>query len=386
MHKKIIILQRILPHYRTGFFKRLKAIYPSLKVLYGNPFKREVLKNADKLDSDIFQKTSNYYFQKEGKVFFSSIYKILIKEKPDIVVSVFNVGNLNLYFLFLLRSLLKFKLVLWSLGYDHLTGFDPGKNFLHKIRLILSQKADAVIFYWKYGKDVVEKFSKKKSHYFVAQNTIDTTMHFDLKSKFDMLGKDKIKKELGIEDKINFIYIGRLVPDKEVDVLLKAYSLFEKKYGDCRLTIIGDGPEREKLEYLKSNHEITGAFFLGEILDVETTGKWLYISDALIMPGRLGNSVVHSFCYGTPVISTNKGEFFHCEGISYLKEGVNGFLANDRDPDDLCDKMYKLISDEEQLINLRKNAFKTAKEECSLEKMLEGFREAIEVTGKDIKS
>ena len=378
MQKKIFILQRILPHYRLGFFNNLKKLYPSLKVFYGNTYKGEVLKNADNPDRDTFFERKNKYFHKDGKIFFTGIYKDVIKEKPDIIVSVFNIGNINIYILFILRYFLKFKLILWSLGYDHLTGFFPDKKLSHKIRLFLSQKADAVIFYWEHGKEVVEKYSKNISHYFVARNTIDTNKHFALKELFDKVGKESIKNCLGVTEKFHFIYIGRLIPDKEVDILLKSYSEFEKSFSSCRLTVIGDGPERNKLESLASELNIRNLAFLGEILDDEITGKWLYISDVFIMPGRLGNSVVHSFCYGTPVISTDKGDYFHCEGISFIKEGVNGYLAKDGDIKSITEKMTKIISDETQIAKMRIDSFNTAKEDCSIEKMVDGFREALE--------
>lgn len=378
MQKKIYILQRILPHYRTGFFNKLKNYYPGLKVFYGDTYKTEVLKNAEVNDKDTFAKVKNHYFNKDGKIFYTPLFSRIVKEKPDIVVSVFNVGNLNIYLLFLLRYFLKYKLVLWSLGYDHLTGFYPDKILSHKIRLYLSQKADAVIFYWDYGKKVVEKYSKKTSHYFVAPNTIDTDMHFAFKEKFDIKGKEKIKAELEIKENFIIIYVGRLIRDKEVDTLIKAYALIEKSNTDSRLIIIGDGPERKELESLASRLQIKNISFPGEILNQEITGRYLYISDVFAMPGRLGNSVVHSFCYGTPVVSVDKGDFFHCEGISYIKEGFNGFLAEDRNIEDFYSKMNKIISDKNLSGNLRLNAFKTAKEECSLDKMVDGFRKALE--------
>lgn len=378
MQKKIFIIQRILPHYRIGFFRNLKKLYPSLKVFYGNTYNGEVLKNTDNPDKETFIERKNRYFHKEGKIFFTGLYGDVIREKPDIIVSVFNVGNLNIYLLFILRYFLKFKLILWSLGYDHLTGFSPDKIFTHKVRLFLSQKADAVIFYWDYGKKVVEKYSKKNSHYFVARNTIDTNRHIALKELFDKKGKDSIKNYLDVKQKFHFIYVGRLIPDKEVDILLKAYSEVEKSVSDCRLTIIGDGPERIKLESLASELRIKNSVFLGEILDDEITGRWLYVSDAFIMPGRLGNSVVHSFCYGTPVISTDKGDYFHCEGISYIKEGVNGYLAKDGSIESLTEEMIKIISDRALIDKMRINSFKTAKEDCSIEKMVDGFSEALE--------
>ena len=65
----IIIFQRILPHYRTGFFIKFAAKFKKSKILYGQPFKDESLKNDDLKNDDTFQKVKNLYFNKKGSIF-----------------------------------------------------------------------------------------------------------------------------------------------------------------------------------------------------------------------------------------------------------------------------------------------------------------------------
>ncbi len=376
----ILILQRIVPHYREGFFKKFRQRFPGAKIIYGQPSPSESLSNLKNPDKSIFETCGNLYLNNSGSVFISGILPIIFKYKPDTVISVFNVGNLNIYLLFLLRPFFNFKIILWSFGYDPVRGFDPVKSFTDKIRLKLSQKADAVIFYWDKGKEAVSEFSKKTGHYFTAPNTLDTDRLFELKKSFDQKGRDKIKSELGINEKYHFIYTGRLLKDKEADKLIEAFSIIDKKRNDCRLTIIGDGPEKESLKKLSSEYGIKNITFLNEILDDEITGKWIYASDVFVMPGRLGLSVVHSFSFGTPVISQFKEEHFHGEGVGYIKDGVNGFLVRDGDVSELAEKMEYIISNEKISSQLRENAFQTAVNECSIQNMLKGFEVAIENT------
>jgi len=374
---KILILQRILPHYRVGFFEYFCKKYSDAKVLFGQPMETESLKNSGYTDNNFFTEIKNIYFNKSGKIFLSNIYSEILKYRPDVIISVFNVGNLNIYLLFLLKQFLGFKLILWSFGYDPVKGFNPDKRFTDKIRLLLSQKADAVIFYWEKGKAEISNFSERTEHYFIAPNTLDTNKLFNYKNLFDKTGSDIIKKELGLKEKHNFIYVGRLLKDKEVEVLLEAFSKIETTRDDCRLTIIGDGPELQHLKDLSVKLKLQKITFSGEILDDETTGKWIYVNDAFIMPGRLGLSVVHSFCFGTPVISQMKEDHFHGEGIGYIKNGENGFLIRDGDVNELSEKMNELISDQMLLLKLKQNAFDTAKNDCSIEIMTEGFDNAI---------
>jgi glycogen synthase len=51
----------------------------------------------------------------------------------------------------------------------------------------------------------------------------------------------------------DLIYVGRLVSDKGVDVLIEALSILRKSGSETQLTIVGDGPDRVKLEKQISN-------------------------------------------------------------------------------------------------------------------------------------
>ena len=373
---RLVILQRLIPHYRKGFFEKINGIFPEAKMIYGQATKTDSLKNAVDLDKNIFIKVKNLYFGNSGKIFISGMYSFLIRYKPEVIISVFNVGNLNIYILFLLKFILKYKIILWSFGYDPDRGFDPKNRLADKLRLKLSEKADAVIFYWEKGRAEISKHTKKTDHFFMAPNTIDTDKLLKIKSELDKTGVENLKKELGIKEKYHFIFISRLVKEKEADVLIKAFSQLEKKRQDCRLSIIGAGPESESLRSLSESLNVRNIYFMGEIINDEETGKWIYVSDAFVLPGRLGNSVVQAFCFGTPVISQNK-EYTHCEGIGYINEGLNGFLVVDGNINEISERMEQIISDPELSEKLRINAFSTAVNDCSIEKMTEGYTEAI---------
>lgn len=378
MKSGIIIFQRILPHYRAGVFKKICSQFNNIKIIYGQPLKNETLHNYDLRNNPCFEKTINIYFNEKGNLFISGIVFKIFKYKPSVIISVFNVGNLNIYILLLLKIFLKHKLILWSFGYEPSRAFDPDKYFSDKMRLYLSQRADAVIFYWDRGLNEIKKFSKKTEHYFTANNTLDTEALIELKKKFDRTGKENLKSELGINENFHFVYVGRLIADKEVNKLIKAFRLLEKEYKDCRMTIIGDGPEIKKLLKLSDDLEINNINFTGEITDDEISGKWIYVSDAFVMPGRLGLSVIHSFCFGTPVITQDKGKYFHGEGIGYIKDNINGMIVIDDDGKNISAAMNKIIHDRDFSNELRKNAFQTAVNEGSIQNMISGFSKAID--------
>ena len=50
----------------------------------------------------------------------------------------------------------------------------------------------------------------------------------------------------------DLVFVGRLASHKRVDMLLKALRLLETDTPDARYAIVGDGPERPRLEKLAS--------------------------------------------------------------------------------------------------------------------------------------
>lgn len=371
--KGIIIFQRVLPHYRTQVFRKLTRKLGDVTVLYGQPAEGEAISNDTSVLPENFIKVRNNYLFGQTSLFHSEIFDEIRRRRPAVVISVFNIGNLNIYKLLAMRKKLGFRLILWSFGYDPARGFEPRSNMTDRVRLFLSQKADAVIFYWNKGRELSEFYSRKKQHYFTAPNTLDTDKLTELKGEFDLIGRDKIRKELGISEAAHFVYVGRLLADKEIEILIKAFDLYSETDPDSRLTIVGGGPEEAKLRKLAVG---TGRkiVFTGEETRDEVTGKWLYVSDAMVMPGRLGLSVVHSFCFGTPVISQNKSGYFHGEGVGYIKDGINGYLATDGDAQDLAGKMKLTVGSGEKM---RQEAFGTASGEASIQSMCRGFEDAV---------
>jgi len=376
----IIIHQKILPHYRVAIFDALINKLKNTTIIYGQQQKNESLKSVI-LKKENYTQIKNYYFFKD-KIFYSGASGLILKNNPKVIITQFNVGNLNLYLLFLLRPIFNYKIILWNFGYDPENGFFPKKILKDKVRLFFYQKSDASIFYWKKGKEVIEEYSVKTKHYFVAPNTLDTVTLVKYRKKFDSVGKGMLKAELGIIEKYHFVYVGRLLEDKQIDLLFKAYSKL-KNQNKIRLSIIGAGPELLRLRKLAEELNLINCFFLGEILDQVEVGKWIYISDAFVMPGRLGNSVVHSFCFGVPIISQKKDYFYHGEGIGYIKNNENAFLAKDNDELDFAEKMKILMENPLIAEEMKEVAIKTVEDDCSLEKMIEGFENAINYVTKN---
>jgi glycosyltransferase involved in cell wall biosynthesis len=103
------------------------------------------------------------------------------------------------------------------------------------------------------------------------------------------------------------VSIGRLVPWKGMEGLLKAFTgIAAPQY----LVIVGDGPERERLEKTVRNEGLSGrVIFTGNLPHTETLG-YLAHAEALVLNTRyegLSHLLLESLAVGTPVLTTPAG-------------------------------------------------------------------------------
>lgn len=130
-------------------------------------------------------------------------------------------------------------------------------------------------------------------------------------------------------DKDYYLVLSRLVGYKRFDLAVQACSQLGKK-----LVVIGEGPEKEKLEKL-ANENVT---FLGRQPD-DVVKKYMSECKALLFPGEedFGIVPVESQSCGRPVIAYGKGGvldsvidgktgvFFKEQTVESLKEAINKF-------------------------------------------------------------
>lgn len=184
-------------------------------------------------------------------------------------------------------------------------------------------------------KSLLKLYLKMKNKVQVIYNPIDKenilkAAEENLNFKFD-------------KNKVNIISIGRLINAKGYDVLLQSHNKLIKEGLDYNLIILGEGPERKKLEkYIKENNLQNNTQLLGF---KENPYPYLKEADIFLSSSRYeGFSLVvaEAICLNKPVIATK------CTGpLELLENGKYGLLAEVENIDDLAEKMKELILDEE---------------------------------------
>ncbi|WP_158860507.1 glycosyltransferase [Lunatibacter salilacus] len=143
------------------------------------------------------------------------------------------------------------------------------------------------------------------------------------------------------ENQIIFVTTCRLVPVKNLDTLIRVFAEMMSKNNDLetKLWIVGDGPEREKLESLVVHLRITSRVIFWGFQ--ENVTSFLVNADAFVLPSfseGFSISLVEAMLGGLPCIATNQGG-----PPEIIQEGRTGFLINPNSKIELEQKMEKIL-------------------------------------------
>lgn len=138
---------------------------------------------------------------------------------------------------------------------------------------------------------------------------------------------------------------GRLVHQKGVDLLLRAYAQARVSLGGRRLIVAGDGPERPALVRLAADLGLDGdVSFVGSV-GRERLAELMCGADAFAFPSRqeaFGIALLEAMAAGTPAVATRVG------GIpEFARDGENALLVAPEDADGLAAALVRLTGDPE---------------------------------------
>jgi glycosyltransferase involved in cell wall biosynthesis len=148
--------------------------------------------------------------------------------------------------------------------------------------------------------------------------------------------------------------VARLVPQKGVDVAVRALPLVRERRPEAVLVVLGDGPERERLR-------ADGVHLLGRVPDV---GAWLRRAEVLVHPARwegFGLALLEAMLAERPVVATRVSSI-----PEIVDDGTTGYLVEPDDPRALADAIVRVLDEPDEL---GAHGLARARAEFSVEKM-----------------
>lgn len=189
---------------------------------------------------------------------------------------------------------------------------------LEKIQL---RAADHVFAYVPSGAAYAESLGIQSTRVTTVMNTIDDTELHQSMQRVRANDTAAFRAEHGIGDRRAFAYIGGLDSSKRIHFLVEAVDRALTLRDDFVLLVGGLGGEKYRFDELVRRGR---AIMLG-YADTATKAKILTLSDAILMPGRIGLVAVEALISGRPVITTRWP--YHAPEYEYLEEGKSVFAA-----------------------------------------------------------
>lgn len=234
----------------------------------------------------------------------------------------------------------------------------PNKTILRFIRNILYCFANNVIVQTKRNKEYFCKFIQKKS--IVIPNPISPSLQkgIAIASK-----KEKV-----------IVTVGRLMEQKNHEMLINAFSKILTEYPDYKLHIYGEGPLEDKLNALIIRLNLEDKAILKGTSstifeDIKLAQIFALSSNFEGMP----NVLIEAMCLGIPVVSTKVSG-----ATDFVVNGENGLLINVGQEQELVDAFSLLIGDEELRNKCAHNAsdiYEQLQEKIILEQWIKVLRD-----------
>ncbi len=151
-------------------------------------------------------------------------------------------------------------------------------------------------------------------------------------------------------DMLHIVSVGRLAPEKHFENVFPAAKALRQAGIDFAWRVIGDGPERSKLEALIVENDLKDHV----ILEGSKTNPYPYMkyADLFVHPSYVesqGLTVLEAMALGVPcVVTKSRGP---CE---FIEDGINGLLT-EQVPEDLTAKVLEILKNHALYQRIKEN-------------------------------
>ncbi len=360
--------QRVLPMYRAAFFDSLARALPgTLSVFAGAPAPGEGIPQAAGLRVARWARTTN---RKLGAGRLSFLWQSGWREwieaaDPEILILEANPRYLTNDRLMRWMKKRGRPVIGWTLGPAR-----AGKKFFRWM-LSFYREFSALVVYSGSGAKAFQELGISPDKVFVAPNAVESDTAKALQARPG--ARDESRAALGLDPSPVILSVGRLQPRKRIEYLLHACARLENA---CQLLIVGDGPDRARLEQIAAE-AFPAARFTGDLRG-ESLGRCFLAADLFVMPGTGGLALQEAMLYGKPVVAAE------ADGSQrdLIREHENGWLLPPGDEEALVSVLREAIADPRKLGRMGAASRKIVLETATMEKMVEGFLKAIRFAGQ----
>jgi len=179
----------------------------------------------------------------------------------------------------------------------------------------------------------------------------------------------------GSAEKTVFAYVGRIVSEKGLPLLLEAASILKREGREFEVRIAGDGPDRAKLERLAQELDLSDRLIVTGFLDTKALRLSLEDVEAVVMPSvweeTAGLAAMEQMMRGRIVIASDIG------GLSELL-GTSGLKFQPKDVAGLASRLRQVLDNTSFLTRVAIQAGDKAAQKYQQEQMVKNHLQVLQ--------
>jgi len=270
----------------------------------------------------------------------------------------------------LLAKILRKKTYLWMHGIKGQLTF---KDKL--IRYPFYYLADKMLLYSDYSRNLMLTMGFRGDKMSTIYNSLDYENQIEVRNNL-------VKSNIYINHFGNtlpvLIYIGRIQKSKKLNLILESMCILRKKNINCNLIIVGEDKEQVYLEELVIESNLSkNTWLFGPCYEEKKIGELIYNADVCVSPGNVGLTAMHSFVYGTPLITHSN---FEKQGPEFevIQPTFNGDFFEEDNAEDLSGKISMWIGlNEDKREQVRKLTYKIIDERYNPQYQMNVLKKAL---------
>jgi len=311
-----------------------------------------------------FSDNLKYLFNAVGKG-----RKIIKKEKIDIIHS----NNFSPAFAGAILSFLTSKphiIAIWDIftlcGKDYWKQWVKQKN-VSKIHAILGPRFEKLVL----------KIPSKAIHT-ISDATNDDLIKFGAKKPIYIIfpSIESVDSTQNSQNSFLFVYIGRLVFYKNIEVLIKAINIARKTEPQIKLVIMGGGPHENVIKNLIKELNLESNVELAGYVNTKDKFELLSKSNALVFPSLcegFGLVILEAFSQNKPALVSNIRPM-----SDIVSHNETGYVLDPYDEYVWAKAMLELIKNPELSIRMGRQANEQLKNNYNMQKMYEKILQMYE--------
>lgn len=367
--QKLCLCFNIPSRYREEIYTRIDATYDC------EWFFENADENIKKFDISRLNKVGMLNTRKLGGFYWTKGLLGLLRKDFDTFIMIGATRCLSLYIFLILKNLFyrKKRVLLWTHGYYGKESWT--EKYLFKRPLL--KMADGLLLYGNYARNLMLKDGFNPKTTLTIHNSLAYSEQLKLRNT--IMPSDIYKEHFENNDPV-LIFLGRLTPVKQLDMIVTAVAHLNDKGERFNLVFVGDGSERERLEKLVKRYGIESqVWFFGACYDEATNAELVYNADMCIAPGNIGLTAMHVMMFGCPALTHDcfKWQMPEFESIHPYKTGNFFEYKNQESLEEKISEWFRINGDDREVV--RQACYKEIDEQWNPKFQLDVIDKAINI-------